>query len=50
MNLGQKLNIAEQVAMILADIHSKGLVHGNLKPTNVLFSEERVLVSDYCWP
>lgn len=38
----KKIKIAADIAKTLADIHKRGIVHGDLKPANVLISEDNV--------
>lgn len=37
----ERLAIAQQIAAGLAHLHARGMVHGNLEPSNVLLSRER---------
>ncbi|MFI6294919.1 serine/threonine-protein kinase [Nonomuraea sp. NPDC050790] len=39
--------LAEGLAQALVDVHRAGLVHGNLKPSNVLLAEDGVRVIDF---
>jgi len=51
MSLGQCLTIAQQLCNALACAHSYGIVHGNLRPSNVLFAEKNYLkLSDFGFP
>lgn len=51
MSLGQCLLIAQQLCNALACAHSYGIVHGNLRPSNVLFAEKNHLkLSDFGFP
>ncbi|MFW6090851.1 MAG: serine/threonine-protein kinase [Actinomycetota bacterium] len=44
---GEVVTICAPLAEALADVHSRGLVHGDVKPSNVLFSGDgRPMVSD----
>jgi hypothetical protein len=49
LRVERALAILEQVAAGLDDAHERGVVHGDLKPANVLIdaSEERALISDF---
>ncbi|MDR7090085.1 MULTISPECIES: serine/threonine-protein kinase [Cellvibrio] len=51
LSLGQCLTIAQQLCNSLACAHSYGIVHGNLRPSNVLFAEKNHLkLSDFGFP
>jgi serine/threonine protein kinase len=51
LSLGQCLTIAQQLCNALACAHSYGIVHGNLRPSNVLFAEKNHLkLSDFGFP
>ncbi len=51
LNVGQCLTIAQQLCNALACAHSYGIVHGNLRPSNVLFAEQHHLkLSDFGFP
>lgn len=51
MNIGQCLNLAQQLANALACAHSYGLIHGNLRPSNILFAEKNHLkLTDFGFP
>ena len=51
LNIGQCLTIAHQLCNALACAHSYGIVHGNLRPSNVLFAEQHHLkLSDFGFP
>lgn len=51
LNLGQCLTIAQQLFNALACAHSYGLVHGNLRPSNILFAEKNHLkLCDFGFP
>lgn len=51
LNMGQCLTIAQQLCNALACAHSYGIVHGNLRPSNVLFAEQNHLkLSDFGFP
>jgi eukaryotic-like serine/threonine-protein kinase len=51
LSLGQCLTIAQQLCNALACAHSYGIVHGNLRPSNVLFAEQNHLkLSDFGFP
>lgn len=50
-SLGQCLTIAQQLCNALACAHSYGIVHGNLRPSNILFAEKNHLkLSDFGFP
>jgi serine/threonine-protein kinase len=51
LSLGQCLTIAQQLFNALACAHSYGIVHGNLRPSNILFAEKNHLkLSDFGFP
>lgn len=51
MNIGQCLELAQQLANALACAHSYGLIHGNLRPSNILFAEKNHLkLTDFGFP
>ncbi|MDF3014071.1 MAG: serine/threonine protein kinase [Cellvibrio sp.] len=51
LSLGQCLTIAQQLCNALACAHSYGIVHGNLRPSNILFAEKNHLkLSDFGFP
>ncbi|HSC69483.1 MAG TPA: serine/threonine-protein kinase [Cellvibrio sp.] len=51
LSLGEYLTIAQQLYNALACAHSYGIVHGNLRPANVLFAEKHQLkLSDFGFP
>ena len=51
LNLGQWLQLAQQLCNALACAHSYGLVHGNLRPSNLLFTDSQQLkLSDFGFP
>ncbi len=51
MNIGQCLALAQQLANALACAHSYGLIHGNLRPSNILFAEKNHLkLADFGFP
>lgn len=51
LNLGQCLMLAQQLANALAYAHSFGLIHGNLRPSNILFAEKNHLkLADFGFP
>jgi serine/threonine-protein kinase len=47
LEVDQAVPVARSVAEALHEGHSRGLVHGGLKPENVLFAPDGVLVADY---
>jgi eukaryotic-like serine/threonine-protein kinase len=50
-SLGQWLIMAQQLCNALACAHSYGLVHGNLRPSNLLFAADNHLkISDFGYP
>lgn len=50
-SLGQWVLIAQQLCNALACAHSYGIIHGNLRPSNVLFAENNHLkLSDFGFP
>jgi serine/threonine protein kinase len=50
-SLGQWILIAQQLCNALACAHSYGIIHGNLRPSNVLFAENNHLkLSDFGFP
>lgn len=51
LNIGQYLTLAQQLANALACAHSYGLIHGNLRPSNILFAEKNHLkLTDFGFP
>lgn len=51
LNIGQCLTLAQQLANALACAHSYGLIHGNLRPSNILFAEKNHLkLADFGFP
>ncbi len=51
LNIGQCLVLAQQLANALACAHSYGLIHGNLRPSNILFAEKNHLkLTDFGFP
>lgn len=51
MNIGQCLTLAHQLANALACAHSFGLIHGNLRPSNIIFAEKSHLkLADFGFP
>lgn len=49
--LGQWILTAQQLCSALACAHSYGVIHGNLRPSNILFAEENHLkISDFGFP
>jgi serine/threonine-protein kinase len=46
LDLAEAARVARAVAAALGDAHRHGLAHGGLKPENVLFAAEGVLVAD----
>lgn len=50
-SLGQWILIAQQLCNALACAHSYGIIHGNLRPSNVLFAEDNHLkLNDFGFP
>jgi serine/threonine-protein kinase len=47
LDLPSTLRIAEQVANALAYAHRRGVVHGDLRPANVLMDRDWALVTDF---
>lgn len=51
LSIGEYMTIAQQLFNALACAHSYGIVHGNLRPTNVLFAEKNHLkLTDFGFP
>jgi eukaryotic-like serine/threonine-protein kinase len=51
LNLGQWVQIAQQLCSALACAHSHGIIHGNLRPSNILFAENHFIkVTDFGFP
>lgn len=51
LNLGQWVHIAQQLCSALACTHSHGIVHGNLRPSNILFAENNFIkLTDFGFP
>lgn len=49
--LGQWMQIAQQLCSALACAHSVGVIHGNLRPSNILFAADNHLkLSDFGYP
>jgi predicted RNA-binding Zn-ribbon protein involved in translation (DUF1610 family) len=49
--VAETVGFMKQIAAGLSAAHEKGIVHGNLKPQNVLITETRELkLSDFCLP
>ena len=40
-------NITRQIAAALEHIHSKGIVHGDIKPTNIVLSGQKLRLIDF---
>jgi eukaryotic-like serine/threonine-protein kinase len=50
-SLGQWLQMAQQICGALSYAHSQGIIHGNLRPSNILFAENNhVKVGDFGFP
>lgn len=51
LNLGQWVQIAQQLCSALACAHSHGIIHGNLRPSNILFAENNFIkLTDFGFP
>lgn len=51
LNLGQWVQIAQQLCSALACAHSHGVIHGNLRPSNILFAENNFIkLTDFGFP
>lgn len=49
--LGQWILMAQQICSALACVHSHSIVHGNLRPSNILFAENNFIkVTDFGFP
>jgi serine/threonine protein kinase len=49
--LGQWILMAQQICSALACTHSHGIVHGNLRPSNILFTETNFIkIPDFGFP
>lgn len=49
--LGQWITMAQQLFSALACAHAHGILHGNLRPSNILFADNNVIkVSDFGFP
>jgi predicted ATPase/signal transduction histidine kinase len=50
MPIGDFLRLAAQIATAVAAIHSRGLIHKDLKPNNILFNREtgEIKIADFC--
>ena len=50
-SLGQWILMAKQLCSALACAHSHGIVHGNLRPSNILFAENNFIkLTDFGFP
>lgn len=50
-NLGEWMSIAQQLCNALACAHAYGIVHGNLRPSNILYaSKNHLKLSDFGFP
>ena len=47
LSLDQMLDLMEQMADALASAHSRGVVHGDLKPSNLMVVQGRIKVLDF---
>lgn len=47
MLVTQKMMIAKELAIALADIHREGYSHRDIKPENILYYKNRLVVSDF---
>ncbi len=50
MPIGAFLRLAAQVARVVADIHGRGLIHKDLKPSNILVNHDthEIRIADFC--
>ena len=49
--LGQWILMAQQICSALTFAHSNGIVHGNLRPSNILFAENNFIkITDFGFP
>lgn len=49
--LGQWILIAQQICSALACAHAHGIIHGNLRPSNILFAEANFIkITDFGFP
>lgn len=48
--MGHILQEMKQLAQCVEWLHSKGVVHGDIKPTNILYKDSQLLISDMMMP